>query len=93
METCTYCVQRSRGAESEARKGKRDIKPNEVATACQQACPTGAIKFGLLSHEGTDVVEWRKEPRHYAVLHELGTRPRTIYLAKLTNPNPGLDDE
>ncbi|HTL32031.1 MAG TPA: 4Fe-4S dicluster domain-containing protein [Kofleriaceae bacterium] len=86
MEKCTFCVQRIRGAEIAARKGKRDIRPNEVATACQQACPTGAIKFGLLSHDGTEMVELRKQPRLYFVLNELGTRPRTAYLAKITNP-------
>jgi molybdopterin-containing oxidoreductase family iron-sulfur binding subunit len=86
MEKCTYCVQRIRSAEIEARKDNRDIRPNEVVTACAQACPTGAIKFGLLSHANTEVVQWRRQPRVYAVLHDLGTQPRTMYLAKITNP-------
>jgi Fe-S-cluster-containing dehydrogenase component/anaerobic selenocysteine-containing dehydrogenase len=86
MEKCTYCVQRIRGAEIAARKERREIRPGEVMTACQQACPTGAIQFGLLSHDQTDVVRWRNEARSYAVLHDLGTRPRTMYLAKLRNP-------
>jgi len=86
MEKCTYCVQRIRGAEIEARKVNREIRPGEVVTACAQACPTGAIKFGLLSHANTEVVQWRNQPRAYAVLHDLGTQPRTMYLAKITNP-------
>lgn len=89
MEKCTYCVQRIRSAEIEARKTDREIRPNEVVTACAQACPTGAIKFGLLSHEDTEVVKLREQPRAYAVLHELDTQPRTMYLAKITNPKPG----
>ncbi|MCW5808606.1 MAG: 4Fe-4S dicluster domain-containing protein, partial [Deltaproteobacteria bacterium] len=88
MEKCTYCVQRIRAAEITARVEHREIRPGEVVTACQQACPTGAIKFGALQHAGTDMVTWREEPRHYAVLHHLGTRPRTVYLAKITNPRP-----
>ncbi len=89
MEKCTYCVQRIRGAEIGARRERRELRPGEVVTACQQACPTGAITFGLLHHRDTDVVAWRAEPRAYAVLHDLGTRPRTIYLAKITNPRTG----
>jgi molybdopterin-containing oxidoreductase family iron-sulfur binding subunit len=86
MEKCTFCVQRIRTAEIQARKERRELRPGEVVTACQQACPTGAIQFGQLHHERTDAVAWRTEPRSYAVLHDLGTRPRVIYLAKITNP-------
>jgi Fe-S-cluster-containing dehydrogenase component len=91
MEKCTYCVQRIRRAEMQARVEGRDILPNEVVTACQQSCPTNAIQFGSLGHAGTAMVEWRKEGRAYAALHDLGTRPRTQYLAKIENPNPELE--
>ena len=90
MEKCTYCVQRIRAAELRARVEDRPIRPGEVVTACQQACPTGAIRFGALSHTGTAMVQWRRQPRAYAVLHELGTRPRTIYLASIVNPHRSL---
>ena len=86
MEKCTFCVQRIRGAEITARMERRAIAPGEVVTACQQACPTGAIQFGALGHAGTPMVQWRESPRLYAVLHELGTRPRTMYLAKIRDP-------
>jgi Fe-S-cluster-containing dehydrogenase component len=91
MEKCTYCVQRIRGAESRARVEQRELRPDEVVTACQQACPTRAIQFGSLSHEHTKMVEWRQEPRVFSVLHDLGTRPRTQYLAKISNENPELE--
>jgi molybdopterin-containing oxidoreductase family iron-sulfur binding subunit len=86
MEKCSYCVQRIRGAEIKSREELRDIRPDEVKTACQQACPTGAIQFGRLDHTETTNVQWRDEPRHYAVLNELGARPKTLYLAKIWNP-------
>jgi molybdopterin-containing oxidoreductase family iron-sulfur binding subunit len=88
MEKCTFCIQRIRGAEINARMEKRPIAPGEVVTACQQACPTGAIQFAALQHVETPMVQWRRSPRLYGVLHELGTRPRTMYLAKIRNPEP-----
>ena len=83
MEKCTYCVQRIRAAEIRGRMEGRVIAPGEVMTACQQACPTRAIQFGALEHAETDMVRWRASRRAYATLHELGTRPRTLYLAKI----------
>lgn len=90
MEKCTYCVQRIRREGINARLEKRDLRPNEVSTACQQACPTGAIQFGSLAHPDTKMVQWRQQPRNYNVLHELGTVPRTAYLARIRNLNPEL---
>jgi len=90
MEKCTYCVQRIREVEIHARVQGRDIRPGEVVTACQQACPTEAIQFGSLSHPDTKMMRWRAEPRSFAVLHDLGTRPRTLYLARIDNPNPEI---
>jgi MoCo/4Fe-4S cofactor protein with predicted Tat translocation signal len=90
MEKCTYCVQRIRAAEIAARIDRREIQPGEVVTACQSACPTGAIQFGSLSHPDTAMVRWRRQDRSYAVLHDQGTQPRTYYLARIDNPNPEL---
>jgi len=88
MEKCSYCVQRIRRAEITAREQQREIARDEVVTACQQACPTGAIVFGSLNDEASRVAALRRDPRSYEVLHELGTRPRTTYLLRLDHPNP-----
>jgi Fe-S-cluster-containing dehydrogenase component len=90
MEKCSYCVQRIRSAEIDARNEKRAIRPGEVVTACQQACPNQAITFGSLTHPDTPMVQWRQQQRSYAALHETGARPRTMYLARIDNPNPEL---
>jgi len=52
-------------------------------TACQQACPAKAISFGNLADKGSEVREQRSSTRNYALLAELGTRPRTTYLARI----------
>ncbi len=35
----------------------------------------------------------KADPRHYALLEHLGTRPRTTYLADVRNPAPGFDED
>ena len=90
MEKCTYCVQRISHRRREAKKQKRAIRDGEVVTACQSACPASAITFGDLNDPTSAVASLRREPHHYAILGELGTRPRTTYLKQARNPNPAL---
>ena len=90
MEKCTYCVQRISGARRTAEKDGRTIRDGEVVTACQAACPTRAIAFGNLADSQAAIHALRDAPQSYALLGELGTRPRTTYLARLQNHNPAL---
>ncbi|MCY1083472.1 TAT-variant-translocated molybdopterin oxidoreductase [Archangium lansingense] len=91
MEKCTYCVQRIERARIEARKERRPIDTEALESACEQVCPTEAITFGSLHERDSEVAQRHGDPRHYAVLHELGTKPRTAYLARIKNPNPELE--
>ena len=93
MEKCTYCVQRISQARRTAERENRKIHDGEVTTACQDACPTRAISFGDRNDPAAGVNALRRERRHYALLGELGTRPRTTYLARLRNLNPALTEE
>jgi Fe-S-cluster-containing dehydrogenase component len=90
MEKCTYCVQRIRRAEIDAREANRPFEGRDVRTACQQACPTQAITFGSLADATTPVREHRGRPHDYTVLHDQGAVPRTHYLARIRNRNPEL---
>jgi molybdopterin-containing oxidoreductase family iron-sulfur binding subunit len=92
MEKCTYCVQRISRARRAAEKEDRAIRDGEMVTACQAACPTQAISFGNLRDSTAAVHGQRNAPHAYALLGELGTRPRTTYLARLRNPNPAFGE-
>jgi molybdopterin-containing oxidoreductase family iron-sulfur binding subunit len=91
MEKCTYCVQRITHARILAEEEGRPIRDGEVLTACQAACPTGAIVFGNINDPNAQVARLKAEQRNYALLGELNTRPRTTYLTALRNPNPALE--
>ncbi len=90
MEKCTYCVQRISAARIAAEKEGRRIQDGEVTSACQSVCPTEAIVFGDLNDPNSRVSKLKAEARDYALLHELNTRPRTTYLAAITESNPAL---
>ncbi len=100
MEKCTYCTQRIEHAKI-AQKAKAgasgDVRLTEVAgnipkTACQQACPAGAIVFGDVSDANSSVSKQKLSPLNYSVLGDLLTKPRTTYLARVRNPNPAMPD-
>jgi len=90
MEKCTFCVQRINHARQQAKVEARRIRDGEVKTACQQVCPSDAIVFGDLNDDSAEIVRRKRQPLDYGLLAELNTRPRTSYLARVTNPNPEL---
>jgi len=100
MEKCTYCTQRIEHAKiSQKAKagGTDDVRLTEAAgtvpkTACQQACPAGAIVFGDVSDPNSTVSKLKRLPLDYTVLEDLLTKPRTTYLARIRNPNPLMPD-
>ena len=100
MEKCTYCTQRIEQAKiSQKAKagGSDDVRLTEAAgtipkTACQQACPAGAIVFGDVADAGSAVSKQKLSTLNYSVLGDLLTKPRTTYLARVRNPNPAMPD-
>ena len=96
MEKCTYCVQRINHARIDAKEAaigtnaKPTIADGSLQTACQQACPSRAIVFGDINDPASRVSLLKHDPCNFGVLSELGTQPRTTYLARIRNPHPDL---
>jgi molybdopterin-containing oxidoreductase family iron-sulfur binding subunit len=86
MEKCTFCIQRIRGAQNDARLENRPLRDGEFTTACAQACPSDAILFGNAADPSSRVAQLKQNPRGYHVLEELNTRSAITYLAKVLHP-------
>ncbi len=85
MEKCTFCVQRIRGAQNQARLEDRNVQDGEIVPACAQACPSEAIVFGDLHDRASRVAQLAADPRGYSVLAGLNTKPAITYLAKVVH--------
>jgi molybdopterin-containing oxidoreductase family iron-sulfur binding subunit len=100
MEKCSLCLQRIEQAKIAAKVKARDsgdIRLSEAKgtvpkTACQQACPAGAIVFGDISDPDSTVTKLKAQERNYQVLEFLLTKPRCSYLARVRNPNQEMPD-
>ena len=89
MEKCTFCVQRIRGAQNEARLGDRAVNDGEIVPACAQTCPSEAIVFGDLNDPRSRVAALARDPRGYHVLENLNTKPAVTYLARVMHREEG----
>ncbi|MBI2267466.1 MAG: 4Fe-4S dicluster domain-containing protein [Armatimonadetes bacterium] len=80
MEKCTFCVQRIRRAELDARLRGKPLRDGELRPACVQSCPTSALVFGDFHDPHSAVSKTARSPRAVRVLEDLGTEPRIVYL-------------
>jgi molybdopterin-containing oxidoreductase family iron-sulfur binding subunit len=88
MEKCTFCVQRINAGKFAAKNAGEAIADGAVQTACQQSCPAGAISFGNINNEKSEVSQQAKSDLKYFVLEELNVKPSISYLARMRNPHP-----
>lgn len=65
VEKCTFCVQRTR---------------NGMTTACTEACPVGARKFGNLKDPDSEVSQILRTRRVFRLKEELGNEPMIWYV-------------
>ncbi len=83
MEKCSFCVQRIREVQNNAKTQGREVKDGEVQPACASSCPSDAIVFGNLKDKDSEVAKLAQDKRSYKILNvELNTQPAVTYLAK-----------
>jgi molybdopterin-containing oxidoreductase family iron-sulfur binding subunit len=88
MEKCTFCHHRIREIKDRAKDQGRDVKDNEIQTACQQACPADAITFGNVVDKNSTIRQLKeKSRRQYIQLAEVNFQPAITYLKKVNHNN------
>jgi molybdopterin-containing oxidoreductase family iron-sulfur binding subunit len=85
VEKCTFCVQRIQEKKLNAKLENRTLKDGEIQTACVQACPAKAMKFGDLNDMESNIFKLFSNKRNYHLLEELHTLPKVGYLTKVRN--------
>ena len=91
IEKCSFCVQRIQEGKLNAKKDERSLTDSDVKTACQTACPTGAITFGDMNNESGVLTGKLKNPLNYIVLEEVNVQSVVNYTMKVINRDESLD--
>jgi len=87
MEKCSMCIQMTQETILTAKKEGRKVETGEFATACSNACTSGALVFGDLNNSEDEVVELVEDKRAFHVLDYLQTKPNVVYQVKVRNTN------
>ena len=90
IEKCSFCVQRIQEGKLTAKSEGRKLHEADVRTACQTACPTGAIVFGDLNDHGNMLNEKLHSPLNYRVIEETNTQSSVYYSAKVVNRDEAI---
>jgi len=85
IEKCSFCVQRIQEGKLTAKRDNRPLMDGDIKTACQTACPTGAIVFGDDNDPESTVTKKSDSPLVYKVLEEVNTASSVNYSAKIVN--------
>lgn len=83
VEKCNLChgrLQAARAAVASEQK-KRVAIPESFKTACEEACPAGAIISGDLNDKGSDAAKASKRKEAFRLMEVLKTDPNIYYLS------------
>lgn len=85
MEKCSMCIQMTQAVKLKAKREGRLVGKDEFQTACSAACTSGAMKFGDVNDETSDVAKLLEDERMYHLLEHIGTKPNVFYHVKVRN--------
>ncbi|GAB1307886.1 TAT-variant-translocated molybdopterin oxidoreductase [Urechidicola sp. KH5] len=85
MEKCSMCIQMTQATILKAKKEGRPVGDNEFEVACSNACSTGAMVFGDINNENSDIYKLKNGKRSYHLLEHIGTKPNVVYQVKVRN--------
>lgn len=87
MEKCSFCIQQTQATILKAKREGRRVTDEEFkeSVACASACSTGAMVFGDINDDASEVKKLSKDSRVYRVIEELGTKPNVFYHVKVKN--------
>ena len=85
MEKCSMCIQMTQAVKLKAKREGRLVGKDEFQTACSAACTSGAMKFGDVNDETSDVAKLLEDERMYHLLEHIGTKPNVMYHVKVRN--------
>ncbi len=93
IEKCSMCVQRIQEGKLLAKRENRQLRDGDIKSACQTACPTGAIVFGDMNNHDGDLHEKLQDPKTYIALEETNVRSSVGYMMKVMNQNEKINSE
>ncbi len=94
IEKCSFCVQRIQEGKLTAKIEGRRLEDIDVRTACQTACPTGAITFGDRNNKNGDLgkkLNPKKNKLNYIALEEVNVQSSVTYTMKVTNRDESIE--
>jgi len=91
IEKCSFCIQRIQEGKLAAKRESRPLREGDVKSACQTACPTGAITFGNVNDAESEVSKRFESELNYIVLEEINVAPGVQYSLRVHNSNEKIE--
>lgn len=87
MEKCSFCIQETQAVVLKAKREGREVRAGEFnnAVACSSACSSGAMVFGDVNEQGSEISKLKSDDRMYHLLEHIGTKPNVFYQVKVRN--------